>query len=68
MYQCIIYVNITEYVDKLMTLLFDAVLKNPEHYQQLHSDIIVPPSLCSKFVRPTESDIAFSSSRFNRKL
>ena len=46
-----------DYVDELLTLLFNSVLKDPTDYQQHINDIVVPAPLCSEFQRPTVSVI-----------
>jgi hypothetical protein len=56
--------NILGYVDDLLRLLFTSVLTNAEHYQQLHSDIVVPQTLCSSFDRPTAAETCTVVSRF----
>jgi hypothetical protein len=48
----------------LLRLLFTSVLTNAEHYQQLHSDIVVPQTLCSSFDRPTAAETCTVVSRF----
>jgi hypothetical protein len=56
--------NNAGYVDELLHLLFTSVLTNAEHYQQLHSDIIIPQALCSSFSRPTAAETSTVISRF----
>jgi hypothetical protein len=40
------------YVDKLLDLLFTSVVNDPTVYQELASDIVIPPSLCSGYTHP----------------
>lgn len=55
------------YVDELLHLLFTQVVSNAEYYQQLHSDIVIPPTLCSSFDRPTAAEMSAVTSRFRAK-
>jgi len=59
---------VTDYVDRLLELLFVDVVNKPESYQQLRSDIAIPPTLCSSFQRPSDADIRQITSRFGTQL
>lgn len=58
-----------DYVSKLMIELTEQTVLNPDDAATVWKDIVVPPTLCSAFQRPSKSDaVQQHCSRFKKVL
>lgn len=57
------------YVETLMELLFNNVVKDPGAYQDFLDTVLVPEKLCSQYTRPDKREaVARHKSRFFKNM